>query len=108
MPESETDELDYYPEGWTERIHGESYIEWAYEDDETLVVRLDGTMGDGDYAVVPITGVNAAGEEFVTKPLTQLSRDEAFAAAASLVYAMNGTAGRLEGRDEFSGDTSGS
>lgn len=31
MPESETDELDYYPSGWTEHIHDEYYIEWVYD-----------------------------------------------------------------------------
>jgi hypothetical protein len=104
MPESETDELDYYPPGWTEHIHDEYYIEWVYDDDETIFVRLDGTMGDGDYSVIPITGVNADGEEFVTKPIDRLSREEAFEVAATLIYAMNGTAGRLKGEDQFTGD----
>jgi hypothetical protein len=103
MPESETDELDYYPSGWTEHIHDEYYIEWVYDDDETVFVRLDGTMGD-EYSVIPITGVNADGEEFVTKPIDRLSREEAFEVAATLIYAMNGTAGRLKGEGEFTGD----
>jgi len=104
MPESETAELDYYPSGWTEHIHDEYYIEWVYDDDETVLVRLDGTMGDGDYSVIPITGVNSDGEEFVTKPIDRLSREDAFDVAATLIYAMNGTAGRLTGEDEFTGD----
>jgi len=104
MPESETDELDYYPSGWTEHIHDEYYIEWMYDDDETIFVRLDGTMGDDEYSVIPITGVNDDGEEFVTRPLDRLSREEAFEVAATLIYAMNGAAGRLEGEDEFTGD----
>lgn len=105
MPESETDALDYYPSGWTEHVHDESYIEWVYDEDETIVVRIDGTMGDGEYSVIPITGVNADGEEFVTKPINRLSREDAFGVAATLIYAMNGTAGRLAGEDEFTGDT---
>jgi len=104
MPESKTDELDYYPPGWTEHIHDEYYIEWVYDDDETIFVQLDGTMGDGDHSVIPITGVNADGEEFVTRPIDRLSREEAFEVAATLIYAMNGTAGRLKGEDQFIGD----
>jgi hypothetical protein len=105
MPESETEFLDYYPSGWIEEIHDEYYIEWISNDDESILVRLDGTMGDGDYSVIPITGVNTDGEEFVTRPISQLSRSEAFEVAATLIYAMNGVAGRLNGEDQFTGDT---
>ncbi|MBB6647846.1 hypothetical protein [Halobellus ruber] len=104
MPASETDALDYYPPGWTEHIHDEYYIEWVYGDDETILVRLDGTMGEDDYSVTPITGVNTDDEEFVTRPIERLSREEAFEVAATLIYAMNGTAGRLAGESEFTGD----
>jgi hypothetical protein len=104
MPESETEHLDYYPSGWSEEIHDEYYIEWRFDDDESILVRLDGTMGDGDYTITPITGVNADGEEFVTRPISQLSRAEAFDVAATLIYAMNGVSGRLNGEDEFTGD----
>lgn len=104
MPESETEYIDYYPPGWTEQIHDEYYIEWVYDEDPTIFVRLDGTMGDDDYSVIPITGVNTDGEEFVTKPISQLSREEAFEVASTLIYAMNGTAGRLNGEPEFTGD----
>lgn len=104
MPASETEHLDYYPSGWTEEIHDEYYVEWVYEEDPTIFVRLDGTMGDGDYTVTPITGVNADGEEFVTKPISRLSREDAFEVASTLIYAINGTAGRLNGEDEFTGD----
>lgn len=65
---------------------------------------MDGTMGDDDYSVIPITGVNNDGEEFVTKPISQLSREEAFEVASTLIYAMNGTAGRLNGEPAFTGD----
>ena len=105
MPESETEALDYYPSGWSEEIHDEYYIEWISNDDESILVRLDGTMGDGDYSVIPITGVNTDGEEFVTRTISQLSRSEAFEVAATLIYAMNGVAGRLNGEDQFTGDT---
>ena len=105
MPESETEFLDYYPSGWTEEIHDEYYIEWISNDDESILVRLDGTMGDGDYTVIPISGVNTDGEEFVTRPISQLSRSEAFEVAATLIYAMNGVAGRLNGEDQFTGGT---
>jgi hypothetical protein len=103
MPESETELLDYYPSGWTEQIHDEYYVEWVCDDDETIFVRLDGTMGEEDYSVTPITGVNADGEEFVTRPISQLTREAAFDVAATLIYAMNGTAGRVKGEDEFTG-----
>jgi len=103
MPASDTEYIDYYPGGWSEEIHDEYYIEWIYEADPTIVVRLDGTMGE-EYTVTPITGVNADGEEFVTKPLLRLSREEAFDVAITLVYAMNGVAGRLTGEAEFTGD----
>lgn len=106
MPESKTDDLDYYPSGWNEEIHDEYYIEWISEDDSTILVRLDGTMGAGDYSVTPITGVNTDGEEFVTKPVSGLSRTEAFEVAATLIYAMNGVMGRLRSEDEFTGDIS--
>lgn len=103
MPESDTEYIDYYPSGWTEEIHDEYYIEWIYDEDPTIFVRLDGTMGDNDYTVTPITGVNTDGEEFVTKPISRLSREEAFEVAITLIYAMNGTAGRLKGEAEFTG-----
>jgi hypothetical protein len=105
MPESKTEHIDYYPSGWTEEIHDEYYIEWVYDEDPTTFVRLDGTMGDGDYSVTPITGVNEDGEEFVTRPIDRLSREQAFEVAATLIYAINGTAGRLNGEEEFTGDT---
>lgn len=75
-----------------------------YEEDPTIFVRLDGTMGDGDYSVVPVTGVNTDGEEFVTKPISRLSRKEAFQVVFAIIYGMNGTAGRLNGESEFTGD----
>lgn len=104
MPESDTEHIDYYPSGWGEEIHGDYYVEWVYEEDPTIFVRLDGTMGDGDYSVIPVTGVNTDGEEFVTKPISRLSRKEAFEVAITLIYAINGTVGRLNGESEFTGD----
>jgi len=104
MPESETKHIDYFPSGWNEEIHDEYYIEWIYEDDPTILVRLDGTMGDNDYTVSPITGVNTDGEEFVTKPISGISRKEAFEIAATLIYAVNGTIGRVNEEAEFTGD----
>jgi len=56
MPESETEDLDYYPSGWSEEIHDEYYIEWVLDDDQTIFVRLDGTMGDGQYSVTQSPG----------------------------------------------------
>lgn len=104
MPESETEYLDYYPSGWTEEIHDEHYIEWVCDEDSTIFVRLDGTMGEDDYTVTPITGVNKHGEEFVTSPISGLSRKKSFDVASTLIYAMNGTIGRLRGDSEFTGD----
>lgn len=104
VPESDTDQLDFYPTGWSEEIHDEEYIEWRYVDDPTIFVRIDGTMEKDEYSVIPITGVNSAGEEFVTRPISGLSRHEAFEVASTLMYAMNGTAGRLRGDPDFTGD----
>lgn len=104
MPESETEYLDYYPPGWTEQIHDEYYIEWVYEEDPTICVRIDGTLGNGDYSVIPITGVNPDGEEYVTKQISGLLRREAFGIANTLVYAMKGTVGRLSNEPDFIGD----
>jgi hypothetical protein len=104
MPESKTAHIDYFPQGWSEEVHDDYYIEWVYSEDPTILVRLDGTTGE-EYTVTPITGVNASGEEFVTKPLSDLSREEAFEVAITLVYAINGTVGRLERQSEFTGES---
>jgi hypothetical protein len=101
--ESETEYVDYYPSGWTEEVHSNQYVEWIYGEDPDIFVRLDGTMGDDDYSVSPITGVNNRGEEFVTKPISGLSRGAAFEVAHTLIYAMNGTAGRVNSEPEFTG-----
>lgn len=105
MSKSETEHLDYYPSGWNEEIHDEYCIKWVADDDSTILVRLDGAMGDGDYPVTPITGVNTDGEEFVTRPISGLSRTEAFEVAATRIYAMNRVMGRLRSEKEFTGDT---
>ena len=104
MPESETEEIDYFPSGWDEEIHDEYYVEWVYQDDQTIFIRLDGTMGEGEYTVSPITGVNTDGEEYVTKPISGLERGESFDIAASLIYSVNGTIGRVNEESEFTGD----
>ena len=104
MPESQTEYIDYYPSGWSEEIHEEAYVEWIYDQDPTIFVRLDGTMGGNEYSVSPITGVNNNGEEFVTKPMSKLSRKEAFEVAGTLIYAINGAVGRLKGESEFTGE----
>jgi hypothetical protein len=54
--------------------------------------------------VTPITGVNTDGEEFVTRPISQISRKMAFEVAQTLIYAINGTVGRLTEKPEFTGD----
>jgi len=104
MPESETDLIDYYPSGWTEEVFDESYIEWRYNADPTIFVRLEATSNEETYAVTPVTGVNSSGDEFVTRPMSQVSRETAFEVAQTLIYAMNGTAGRLKEESEFTGD----
>ena len=106
MPESDTEHIDYHPGGWSEEIHDDYYIEWVYDEDPTIFVRLDGTMGEGDYLVSPITGVNGKGEEFVTNPMSGLSRKTAFKIAHTLIYAINGTVGRLNNEPEFTGGES--
>jgi len=59
MPESATEYLDYYPGGWTEEVYEEQFVEWIYDADPDILVRLDGTMGANDYSVSAITGVNS-------------------------------------------------
>jgi hypothetical protein len=105
VPESETEYIDYYPSGWTEQIHDEYYIEWVCDDDQTIFVRLDGTMGENAYSVTPITGVNTDGEEFVTRPTTGHSRETAFEIAHTLIYALNGAVSRVSGDPEFIRDS---
>lgn len=104
MPESNTEYIDYHPPDWTEEVHAADYVEWSYDDDPTIRVRLDGGEGPGRYVVTPITGVNEQGEEFVTQELMDLSEEAAFEAASALVYAMNGVAGRLSGDPQYNGD----
>ena len=104
MPESETEEIDYFPPGWDEEIHDEYYVEWVFQEDPAIFIRLDGTMGEGEYTVSPITGVNTDGEEFVTKPISRLEREEAFETAVTLIYAVNGTIGRLDEESQYTGD----
>lgn len=104
MPESDTEFVDYYPSGWTEEIHDDTYIEYVYDEDPTIIVRVDGTLGADQYSVSPITGVNDNEEEFVTRPISGLSAEDAFDIAATLVYAINGAIGRISGEPEFSGD----
>jgi hypothetical protein len=101
MPPSETSHIDYIPSGWSEELYESTYVEWVFNDDETILVRLDGTRAEG-FTVTPITGINAEGEEFVTRPISGLSEEDAFHAAASLVYAINGAIGRTSGDPEFS------
>ncbi|MWG36104.1 hypothetical protein [Halomarina oriensis] len=103
MPESETDLIDYYPPGWTEQIHDDYLVEWVYDSDSSIFIRLDGTMGDADYTVMAITGVNSDGEEFVTRPVSGLTREPAFEFAEALVYSLNGAIGRISGEPEFNG-----
>ena len=103
MPASETAFIDYYPGGWSEEIHGDDFVEWVYDADPAVFVRLEPSM-DGEFAVTPITGVNDRGEEFVTRPLDGLSEEEAFDVAATLVYAINGAIGRVTDVEEFNGD----
>lgn len=100
MPESQTKQLDYYPKGWTEEIHDESYIEWVYNEDDTIFVRLE--EGEpGLFYVSGITGVNQQGEEYQAASQMIQSREVAFDVVKSLIYAMNGTAGRIQGDPEF-------
>ncbi|MDZ7731178.1 MAG: hypothetical protein U5K37_10000 [Natrialbaceae archaeon] len=107
MPDSSLETVEYYPPGWTEHCHDETLIEWVYDDDPTITVRVDGTHEDG-YAVEPIAGVNEHGEEVLTKPLRDpVERGLALDVGITLVYAMNGVIGRLEGDPAFTGDQDG-
>lgn len=40
MLESEMECIDSYPSGWTEQIHDEYCIEWVYDQDSSIFVRL--------------------------------------------------------------------
>lgn len=75
-------------------------------EDATIFVRLDGTMGDDEYSVIPITGSNKDGKELVKRPVSSLSRKAAFDIAHTLIYALNGAVGRTSGEPEFTGHTS--
>jgi len=79
--------------------------EWICDDDQTILVRLDGTMGDGDYTVTRSL-VNMDGEEFVTKPIrTVTNRGVRRRSNTHLCYEWSH--GRnSNGEDEFTGDTS--
>jgi hypothetical protein len=100
MPESQTKELDYYPKGWTEEVHDDSYIEWVYDEDNAIFVRLEESE-PGLFYVSAITGINQRGEEYQATSQMLQSREEAFNVAKSLIYAMNGTVGRIQGDAEF-------
>lgn len=102
MPESTLEEVDYYPPDWVERVQDDTLIEWIYDPDPAIQVRVDG--GEDAYRVDPITGVNDQLEEVVTRPVTDLERESALDIGITLVYAINGTIGRLEGWSEFTGD----
>lgn len=104
MPQSSLNSVDFFPQGWTEEVVEDNYIEWRYDEDEAVLVRVDGTMPEEGYSVIPIAGINDRGEEFVTRPLSGLSKTEAVDAAMSLVYAINGAIGRVTGEPEFNGD----
>lgn len=104
MPESKTDFIDYYPDGWREEIVDPEHVEWRYEDDETIAVRLDVDESPPQYYVSAITGVAESGEEFVAATVTDLSAPQAFDVAKGLVYAMNGSIGRIQGNEEYCGD----
>jgi hypothetical protein len=102
MPESETRWIDYYPSGWREEFHASSFVEWIYEADNEITVRLE--EGDpGLFYITPITGVNETGEEYHTKVYQTTDEESAYEIAATLIYAMNGTAGRVSGKPEFNG-----
>lgn len=114
MTESNTDYLDHFPPDWTEQIyeypededHRNSqyfHVEWVFDDDEAIFVRLQGPdMGDG-ILVEPVTGINQSGEEFVTLPQSVDDPEEAFDRAKQLIYAMNGSIKRALGDEEFTG-----
>ncbi|OTF01895.1 hypothetical protein [Halorubrum sp. SD683] len=102
MTESESALLDYYSAGWTEEIYGENYVEWVYHDDLRFSCVSTGRRAKGHGH--PGYGRDPTGEEFVTRPLSGLSRDDAFDVAATLVYAVNGAAGYVHGDAEFSGE----
>ena len=96
MPQSSTPHLDYYPSGWSEHADDPQYVEWTYDNDPSIVVRVDGTMGEQQYSVTPIAGINEEGEEFVTRPISDLACEAAFDVAATVLYAMNGILERAE------------
>lgn len=96
MPKSDTLHLDYYPPGWSEYANDPQYVEWTYDNDPSIVVRVDGTMGKEQYSVTPVTSITEHGEEFVTRPISGLTAEVAFDVAATVLYAMNGILERIE------------
>lgn len=105
MPESNTDLIDYFPNGWTEDIHDDTHIEWRHEDDESILIRLEAELENENtstiYYVSAITGHQDNGEEFVTSTINHTDEALAFETVKTLIYAMNGTLGRANGDSEF-------
>ncbi|MFB6178605.1 MAG: hypothetical protein ABEI77_02640 [Halorientalis sp.] len=106
MLESNTEFVDYYPEGWTEEIVDPERVEWHYEADETIAVRVAVEDSPPQYYVSAMTGVTDADEAFVAATATDLSATQAFDVAKALIYAMNGAIGRIQGEEEFGGSQS--
>ena len=90
MPESETTSLDYYPDGWTEVIHGPSYVEWWYNKNNPILVRVEVDDTPPDYYVTAIAGTNSKGEENHVAIMNDLAKSSAYKVAQNLMYAMNG------------------
>jgi len=88
MPESNTEEIDYYPPGWTEEMHSDDHVEWLLNTDELIQVVVQ--PDDVGYSVIPRTGVKENGEQFETGRVSQIPRETAFEVAIKMVYAMNG------------------
>ncbi|WP_415380510.1 hypothetical protein [Halosimplex sp. TS25] len=106
MPESNTEYLGYYPPGWTEYCIDDRLVEWALDRDVAIRIRVDGTLEADRFTVQSVTGVNEHGEEFIVGSFDTSSEQIAYQIARLLLYAMNGTVGRITGDDQYRGDQS--
>jgi len=101
MPESKTNHIDYYPEEWVEEIVDDHHMEWRYQSDESIVIRLIVEDTPALYYVSVITGYNDNGEEYVTSSFDSSDEETAFDVIKTLLYAVNSGIRRINGDPEF-------
>ena len=102
MPDSDTP-VGWYPPGWTENVD-DQYIQWTYEEDPTINVRITPSEDEPGLTVWASAGVTTDGEAMRFRPVQGLAEEEAFAVSLTLFSAMNGAIRRVNGDPQFNGD----